>query len=1100
MTAQIYRDAWGIPHLRADSADELARAQGRVTALDRGRQIEVERHRAQGTSASFLGVHALPWDLFARRARLDDTARRCFEALERRDPETARWVRAYVDGVNEGLGVGTSGSGGDEGAVSGPASASVAGMGDASLSGLGGTGVPASGSGGTGTHTSGSDRAGTLTSGAGGTGVPASGSGGTGTPTSGSDRAGTLTSGAGGTGVPASGLDGTGTPTSGPDRTGTPTSGAGGTGVLASGSGGMDISASGAGSADIFAAGPDRAGTPTSGTDRTVTSAPTPDKTVTPAPEFANSGPAPAHWAPWTPLGIWLATHILFAGFPAKLWREEAIRHLGADAVGLFATDGPGTSGSNGWLVGGERTATGRAVLAGDPHRFIEDPGVYQQVHLSCPEFDVVGLAVPGVPGIAHFGHTGTVAWAITNAMADYQDLYRERLRRTGAGVEALGPDGSWRRAARHTEIIEVAGEAPVEVEVIETERGPVVIGGPEGLDGGIVGEPVGLDGGIVGRVEGLDGGIVGEPVGLDGGISAPPDTPPLAVSLRYPPRVTDDLGFTALLPLLRARQVADVDRAFDDWAEPVNVVQAADTEGGLLHRVAGRVPIRAEANRTRLVPAWEPGHEWHGWHQPPRGHLTDDGIAVMANQRGPATPLGVEFAPSHRADRITALLAEREKWSAADMPAIHMDTHLGSATPLLDHLTALTNLTPEASALRDRLLAWDRRMDADSTDAAAYAAVRGAVVRRLAAHPAFAALAEPPAYPEVFAPWLALLPRVAFALEHLLSARELYGIDRPEIVRAAVEEAAAEPVGTWGDTHRLAPWRAFGGTPTPGPGLSGDHDCVLCTSAVPGLTDLSARGPAARFVWDLARREDSLWVVPLGASGMPGSPHHRDQLPLWLKGDLVPVVTDLARLELHEETAPVREHVHSQHITGFGTIRILPLDPVADAGTIHRWVSEERAAFWGMNGLTQAQVTEIYAHMDTLDTHHAHLVRLNSEPVALLQTYDPAADRVGDCYAVAPGDIGIHLLLAPAGPDGDRPGWSATLMGVLASYVLLGLDRRRVVVDPDVRNEKAIARFLRQGFVAGPRVVLPEVDIPDVFLPEKHAQLAFLPREVAFP
>ncbi|WP_406124671.1 GNAT family N-acetyltransferase [Streptomyces sp. NBC_00989] len=893
MTTEIYRDAWGIPHLRAGTADELARAQGRVTALDRAWQIEVERHRAQGTSASFLGLHALPWDLFARRARLDDTARRCFAALERRDPGTARWVRAYVDGVNEGLAAGA------------------------------------------------------------------------------------------------------------------------------------------------------------------------------PTPEFAKSGLTPGRWDPWTPLGVWLATHILFAGFPAKLWREEAIRHLGADAVGLFATDGPGTSGSNGWLVGGERTTTGRAVLAGDPHRFIEEPGVYQQVHLSCPEFDVVGLTVPGVPGIAHFGHTGTVAWAITNAMADYQDLYRERLRRTGAGVEALDPDGSWRRAARYTETIEVAGEEPVEVEVIETERGPVVIGGPEGLEGGVT-----------------------VPVGV----------PPLAVSLRYPPRVTDDLGFTALLPLLRARQVADVDRAFDDWAEPVNVVQAADTEGGLLHRVAGKVPSRAEANRTRLVPAWEPGHAWTGWHEPLRGHLTDDGIAVMANQRGPATPLGVEFAPSHRADRITALLAEREKWSAADMPAIHMDTHLGSAAPLLDHLAALTALTPEASALRDRLLTWDRRMDADSTDAAAYAAVRGAVVRRLAAHPAFAALAEPPAYPEVFLPWLALLPRVAFALEHLLSARELYDIDRPELVRAAVEEAAAKPTGTWGDTHRLTPWRAFGGTPTPGPGLSGDHDCVLCTSAVPGLTDLSARGPAARFVWDLARREDSLWVVPSGASGVAGSPHHRDQLPLWLKGDLVPVITDFTRLEPHEETAPARPPVHSQHIAGFGTVRVRPLDPVADAGTVHRWVSEQRAAFWGMNGLTQSQVTEIYAHMDTLDTHHAHLVLRDTEPVALLQTYDPAADRVGDCYAVEPGDVGIHLLLAPAGPDGERPGWSAALMGVLASYVLLGLDRRRVVVDPDVRNEKAIARFLRQGFVAGPRVVLPEVDIPDVFIPEKHAQLAFLPREVAFP
>ncbi|MGP4092055.1 penicillin acylase family protein, partial [Streptomyces sp. KR55] len=532
------------------------------------------------------------------------------------------------------------------------------------------------------------------------------------------------------------------------------------------------------------------------------------------------------------------------------------VRHLGPQAVGLFATDGPGTSGSNGWLVAGERTVTGQAVIAGDPHRFIEDPGVYQQIRLCCPEFDVVGLAVPGVPGIAHFGHTGTVAWAITNAMADYQDLYRERLRRTGAGVEALGPDGRWQRAARHTEFVEVGGAERVPVEVIETERGPVVAGGPEGLDDGT----------------------------------------PLALSLRYPPRVTGDLGFAALLPLLRARTVADVDRAFDVWAEPVNVVQAADTEGGTLHRVAGRVPVRAEANRIRPVPAWEPGHEWRGWHEMPRAGLTD-GIAVMANQRGPATPLGVEFAAPHRAGRIAALLGEKDQWSAADMPAIHTDTHLASAVPLLAHLEALDDLPPDAAALRDRLLRWDRRMDVTSPEAAAYAALRGAVVRRLAAHPAFTPLAEPPAYPEVLLPWLALVPRIGLALEHLLSADELYGIDRAAIVRDAVREVAGQPQRTWGDTHRLAPWRALAGTSYDEPGLSGDHDCVLCTSAVPGLTDRAARGPAARYVWDLARRENSLWVVPFGASGVPGSPHHRDQLPLWLKGDLVPVVTDWARL-----------------------------------------------------------------------------------------------------------------------------------------------------------------------------------------------------------
>jgi len=194
------------------------------------------------------------------------------------------------------------------------------------------------------------------------------------------------------------------------------------------------------------------------------------------------------------------------------------------------------------------------------------------------------------------------------------------------------------------------------------------------------------------------------------------------------------------------------------------------------------------------------------------------------------------------------------------------------------------------------------------------------------------------------------------------------------------------------------------------------------------------------------------------------------------------------------------RAAVHEQHVDGFGTVRVLPLDPPADADVVHVWVGEERAAFWGMTGLTRDQVAEIYAHMAGLDTHHAFLVVKDAEPVALLQTYEPEADRVSECYEVRPGDIGIHVLLAPAGAGGALAGWSAALLGVVATYVLKTLDRPRVVVDPDVRNEKAIARFLRHGFEAGPVVVLPEIDLPDVYLPEKKAQLAFLAREVAFP
>ncbi|MER5434047.1 GNAT family N-acetyltransferase [Streptomyces sp. NPDC002588] len=192
--------------------------------------------------------------------------------------------------------------------------------------------------------------------------------------------------------------------------------------------------------------------------------------------------------------------------------------------------------------------------------------------------------------------------------------------------------------------------------------------------------------------------------------------------------------------------------------------------------------------------------------------------------------------------------------------------------------------------------------------------------------------------------------------------------------------------------------------------------------------------------------------------------------------------------------------HVHEEVADGFGTVRLRPLDPAADAAVVHSWVREERAVFWGMNGLTRHQVAEIYAHLAGLDTHHAYLAELDGTPVALLQTYEPAEDRVCEVYEVEPGDIGLHVLIAPPGDRGALPGWSAALMSAFAAYVLLGLDRRRVVVDPDVRNEKAIARFLRQGFEAGPRVTLPEIDLPDVHLPEKRAQLAFLRREVAFP
>ncbi|MDA1362831.1 GNAT family N-acetyltransferase [Glycomyces luteolus] len=857
MNFVCYRDAWGVPHLRAADPQSLAFAQGHNAAADRAWQLETLLRRATGTSAAIFGAEWLPWDRLARQTGIVDAARAAFEQL---DAATAEWVGAYVAGVNAAL----------------------------------------------------------------------------------------------------------------------PTAAAS-------------------------------------------------------APEF--HGP-PGLWEPWTPLAVWHAEHLLFgSGFPAKLWRERVIEHLGEDAVGRFAMDGPAPTGSNGWIVDGSLTASGAPIVAGDPHRFLQLPGAYQQIRLACDEFDVVGLAMPGIPGIAHFGHTGGVAWGITNAMADTQDLFHERLRRHEDGtVEALGPDG-WEPARSWTETIEVAGSEAASVDVIVTGRGSVVA-----------------------------------------------DDGETAMSVRSPLHAEPELGFAALPKLLRARTVADIDAALDGWVLPVNVAMAADTAGGLLHRVAGRVPERDPANFVRPVPAWEPRYAWNGWK--PSASKEVSGFAAMANDRGISSGLGTEFCAPHRVERIRELLEARGDWTAADMAAIHTDTHLPTAATLIGLLPGL-ELSGPAELLRKRLLAWDCRMDADSADAAAFAAFRAAFVRGLAALPAFAPLAEPSRYPEVFAPWLVLEVRIAFALEHLLNGGPVSEAERDAALREAIEEAAALPATTWGEMHRLVPWRDAD-PPEALAGMSGDADCVLSTSGAPGLTEDFARGPAARWVWDLDDRERSLWVVPFGASGAPG-PHFRDQFPLWRAGELIPVVTDWRRLQ--EEYRMIdRPAAFERTLDGFGTVSIVPVRPGEDLDLIYGWVAEERARFWGMTEHTREYVLEIYEYLDSLETHHAYLALRDGEPIALVQTYEPDADPVGECYEVEPGDFGMHLLVAPA-RGGAQAGFTGKLMSALTAFLFADPRHLRIVVEPDARNERAITRMRRTGFTFG----------PEIQLPDKTARLAFLRREDAF-
>ncbi|MFB9546551.1 GNAT family N-acetyltransferase [Micromonospora sagamiensis] len=174
---------------------------------------------------------------------------------------------------------------------------------------------------------------------------------------------------------------------------------------------------------------------------------------------------------------------------------------------------------------------------------------------------------------------------------------------------------------------------------------------------------------------------------------------------------------------------------------------------------------------------------------------------------------------------------------------------------------------------------------------------------------------------------------------------------------------------------------------------------------------------------------------------------------------------------------------MYQETIPGFGTLSLTPVDPPVHAGLLHGWVTQPRAVYWGMGSFTPDDVREVYEFIDGLTTHHAYLILLDEVPVGLFQTYEPAADPVGERYEVRPGDIGMHLLLAP--PPGTGHGLTTAIGPALARFLFRDPAHHRIVVEPDVRNELALRRLEREGFTFDDQIDLPE----------KRAQLAFLTR-----
>lgn len=629
--------------------------------------------------------------------------------------------------------------------------------------------------------------------------------------------------------------------------------------------------------------------------------------------EYTLLGATPEPWEGWQTIAVMRRLGLLMGSVWFKLWRAAALPVAGEAVTSLRYDDGgrdfllmpqgaeadrwrasladlaPAVAalmeaaepdatggGSNNWAVSAGLSATGRPLLAGDPHRVFELPNMYAQGHLACPEFDVIGLTVPGVPGFPHFAHNGKVAYCVTHGFADIHDLYVERFDE-GAGHAMF--QGMWEPVKRRVESVAIRGAAPREVEIVETRHGPVIAGNPESGH---------------------------------------------ALTLKSVQFSETDLSFDCLPRMARAKDVTSLYEAARGWGLIDHNLVAGDTKGHIGWLLRARLPKRGRECGWLPMPGWTGEHEWQGWiphEEMPVLHDPEGGIIVTANNRIAAEDhpdyLLTDCHPPYRARRVAALLkSDPATRSPAGSATIHGDVLSQPAGDFIDRLKALKGCTGATETLRAELAGWDGRMEAGSVTPSHYIAFRLALTKRLAAVSGLGALASHPYLQP--SPGVAPLTQLWWTLPALLRADDaslLKGESWDGLMQAALDEVAAAPLPEdWGDRHRpklahplsaLFPEAAPVLDPVAEP-LGGDGDCVMANGLIAPAGPRAAYGALSRYAFDVGDWENSLWTVFHGASGHPGSPHYTDQHKTWAAAKMTPMRYAWDGLEAEAESKQV--------------------------------------------------------------------------------------------------------------------------------------------------------------------------------------------------
>jgi penicillin amidase len=544
-------------------------------------------------------------------------------------------------------------------------------------------------------------------------------------------------------------------------------------------------------------------------------------------------------------------------------WREKMNKlemlNGGDEAMVNFLyprrTGGEVQPGSNAWVISGARSASGKPVLANDPHLQWSVPPAWHLVHLRAGDLDVSGASLPGVPAVI-IGHNRRIAWGVTNLGFDVQDLYREKIDlRSGVYLS----QGRVAKAVLERDVIAVKGSPPIPVDIWVTNHGPIFISENN-----------------------------------------------QSYSMRWVAAGNEPLDFP-FLAIDRARNWEEFNAALTRFAWPAQNFVYADVDGNIGYHATGQLPIRPPDCVPDVPLDGASGKcEWQGfipYEKLPQSFNPPSGMIVTANQNPfPAdSPWSIDgrFAPKYRSQEIRDLLQSRAQWSPPDMLSIEKDVYSAFGHFFAGQIVAAWDKHPKGNAQThsaiDLLRPWNGQMEVGSAaamlEALAYDDFRNAVAERASKghSPAFESSFMAPEIIEKLlrerpAGWFsdydsALLTSVANAIERgaKLQGSKLSRWNYGKYNQLKVENPVIGQLPLVGKYFNLGP-ALMSGSPTT-------------------IKQISRRlGPSLRMISDLGNLGRSLENTTMGESGHPLSSHYSDQWPSYYNGRSFPMEFDDVR------------------------------------------------------------------------------------------------------------------------------------------------------------------------------------------------------------